>query len=69
MVRVAGINACGMGKWSPISAFQTCIPGYPSPPVSVKIFKVSIIKKNTRLIYMFNVVLVYVMRSRALVKH
>ena len=25
--RVAGINACGRGAWSEISAFKTCLPG------------------------------------------
>ena len=25
--RVAGINACGRGNWSEISAFKTCLPG------------------------------------------
>ena len=26
--RVAGINACGRGPWSEVSAFKTCLPGY-----------------------------------------
>ncbi|XP_067933331.1 host cell factor 2-like, partial [Watersipora subatra] len=38
-VRVASLNACGRSKWSPISAFRTCEPGYPSVPTNVKILK------------------------------
>lgn len=38
--RVAGINACGRGKWSEITAVKTAIEGLPSPPTSVKIMKV-----------------------------
>ena len=38
--RVAGINACGRGPWSEISAFKTCLPGYPGAPSAIKISKV-----------------------------
>ena len=37
--RVAGINACGRGGWSEVSAFVTCVPGYPGAPSSIKISK------------------------------
>lgn len=37
--RVAGINACGRGPWSEISAFKTCLPGYPGAPSAIKITK------------------------------
>jgi hypothetical protein len=37
--RVAGINACGRGPWSEVSAFVTCVPGYPGAPSSIKISK------------------------------
>lgn len=37
--RVAGLNACGKGAWSEISAFSTCMPGYPGAPSSIKITK------------------------------
>ena len=38
-LRVAGINACGRGPWSEISAFKTCLPGYPGAPSAIKITK------------------------------
>ncbi|KAK8738728.1 hypothetical protein OTU49_003645 [Cherax quadricarinatus] len=37
--RVAGINACGRGPWSEVSAFKTCLPGYPGAPSAIKISK------------------------------
>ncbi|XP_021343209.1 host cell factor 1-like isoform X2 [Mizuhopecten yessoensis] len=37
--RVAGINACGRGTFSEISAFKTCLPGYPGAPSAIKISK------------------------------
>ncbi|XP_048740513.2 host cell factor 1-like isoform X2 [Ostrea edulis] len=37
--RVAGINACGRGSFSEISAFKTCLPGYPGAPSAIKISK------------------------------
>ncbi|KAK4302417.1 hypothetical protein Pmani_025497 [Petrolisthes manimaculis] len=37
--RVAGINACGRGSWSEVSAFKTCLPGYPGAPSAIKISK------------------------------
>ncbi|RXG72654.1 Host cell factor 1, partial [Armadillidium vulgare] len=37
--RVAGINACGRGPWSEVSAFKTCLPGYPGAPSTIKISK------------------------------
>ncbi|XP_068222456.1 host cell factor 2 isoform X1 [Palaemon carinicauda] len=39
--RVAGINACGRGSWSEVSAFKTCLPGYPGAPSAIKISKSS----------------------------
>lgn len=38
--RVAGINSCGRGPWSDISAFKTCLPGFPGAPSAIKISKV-----------------------------
>lgn len=35
--RIAAINACGRGEWSDVSAFKTCLPGYPGAPCSIKI--------------------------------
>lgn len=40
-LRVAAINACGRGAWSEISAFKTCLPGYPGAPSAIKITKSS----------------------------
>ncbi|RWS07309.1 host cell factor 1-like protein [Dinothrombium tinctorium] len=40
-LRVAAINACGRGPWSEISAFKTCLPGYPGAPCAIKITKSS----------------------------
>ncbi|KAM6927629.1 host cell factor 1a [Xenentodon cancila] len=37
--RVAGINACGRGAYSEISAFKTCLPGFPGAPCAIKISK------------------------------
>lgn len=41
--RVAGINACGRGPFSEVSAFKTCLPGFPGAPSAIKISKVSIV--------------------------
>lgn len=38
--RVAGINACGRGTFSEVSAFKTCLPGFPGAPCAIKISKV-----------------------------
>lgn len=38
-LRIAAINACGRGEWSEISAFKTCLPGYPGAPSAIKITK------------------------------
>ena len=38
--RVAGINACGRGAFSEVTAFKTCLPGFPGAPSSIKISKV-----------------------------
>ena len=40
--RVAGINACGRGAFSEISAFKTCLPGFPGAPCAIKISKVKV---------------------------
>ncbi|KAF7273748.1 hypothetical protein GWI33_013567 [Rhynchophorus ferrugineus] len=37
--RVAGINSVGRGDWSEVSAFKTCVPGYPGAPSAIKIAK------------------------------
>lgn len=37
--RVAAINSCGRGPWSEVSAFKTCMPGYPGAPSAIKISK------------------------------
>lgn len=37
--RVAGINSCGRGSWSEVSAFKTCLPGFPGAPSAIKISK------------------------------
>ncbi|KAK6176595.1 hypothetical protein SNE40_014849 [Patella caerulea] len=37
--RVAGINACGRGPFSEVSAFKTCLPGFPGAPSAIKISK------------------------------
>ncbi|KAI1290869.1 Host cell factor 1 [Halotydeus destructor] len=38
-LRVAAINPCGRGPWSEISAFKTCVPGFPGAPSAIKITK------------------------------
>lgn len=40
-LRVAAINACGRGPWSEVSAFKTCLPGFPGAPSAIKITKSS----------------------------
>lgn len=35
--RVAAINSYGLGEWSDVSAFKTCLPGYPGGPCQIKI--------------------------------
>jgi host cell factor len=37
--RVAGVNSCGRGMWSEVSAFKTCLPGFPGAPSAIKISK------------------------------
>uniref|UniRef100_UPI00358E6DC9 host cell factor 1-like isoform X3 n=1 Tax=Myxine glutinosa TaxID=7769 RepID=UPI00358E6DC9 len=37
--RVAGINACGRGPFGEVSAFKTCLPGFPGAPSAIKIGK------------------------------
>ncbi|XP_038612131.1 host cell factor 2 isoform X2 [Tachyglossus aculeatus] len=37
--RVAAINGCGIGPFSKVSEFKTCIPGFPGAPSAVKISK------------------------------
>ncbi|XP_053572940.1 host cell factor 2 [Bombina bombina] len=37
--RVAAINNSGIGRFSKVSEFKTCIPGFPGAPSSVKITK------------------------------
>jgi len=38
-LRIAAINTCGRGEWSEVSAFKTCLPGYPGAPSAIKITK------------------------------
>lgn len=37
--RVAAVNSVGKSDWSEISAFKTCVPGFPSAPSAIKIAK------------------------------
>jgi host cell factor len=37
--RVAGVNSCGRCLWSEVSAFKTCLPGFPGAPSAIKISK------------------------------
>ncbi|XP_047002165.1 host cell factor 1-like isoform X2 [Schistocerca americana] len=37
--RIAAINSRGQGPWSEVSAFKTCLPGYPGAPSAIKISK------------------------------
>nr|XP_023418891.1 LOW QUALITY PROTEIN: host cell factor 2 [Cavia porcellus] len=37
--RVAAINGCGIGPFSRVSEFKTCIPGFPGAPSAVRISK------------------------------
>ncbi|CAH0562216.1 unnamed protein product [Brassicogethes aeneus] len=37
--RVAAINTVGRGDWSEVSAFKTCLPGFPGAPSAIKIAK------------------------------
>nr|XP_018917280.1 PREDICTED: host cell factor 1-like [Bemisia tabaci] len=39
--RVAALNTCGRGPWSEMSAFKTCLPGYPGAPSAIKISRSS----------------------------
>jgi host cell factor len=40
-LRVAAVNNVGRGPWSEISAFKTCLPGFPGAPSAIKITKSS----------------------------
>ena len=44
--RVSGINACGRGTFSEVSAFKTCLPGFPGAPCAIKISKVSFLLRQ-----------------------
>ncbi|CAH1153360.1 unnamed protein product [Phaedon cochleariae] len=37
--RVAAVNSVGRGEWSEVSAFKTCLPGFPGAPSAIKIAK------------------------------
>ncbi|XP_043482041.1 host cell factor 1 isoform X2 [Leptopilina heterotoma] len=39
--RVAAVNSCGRSPWSEVSAFKTCLPGFPGAPSAIKISKSS----------------------------
>lgn len=47
--RVAGVNACGRGTFSEVSAFKTCLPGFPGAPCAIKISKVGHCKRHVGL--------------------
>lgn len=38
--RVAAINTCGTGSFSDVTAFKTCMPGFPGAPSAIRISKV-----------------------------
>ena len=38
-LRVAAVNSVGRGPWSEVSAFKTCLPGFPGAPSSIRITK------------------------------
>lgn len=38
-LRICGVNACGLGPWSEVAHFKTCVPGYPGAPSAIKIAK------------------------------
>lgn len=38
-LRICGVNACGLGPWSDVAVFKTCVPGFPAAPSSIKIVK------------------------------
>lgn len=38
-LRICGVNACGLGPWSDVAAFKTCVPGFPAAPAAIKIVK------------------------------
>lgn len=44
--RVAGLNCCGRGDFSPIGEFKTCHPGFPEAPPAVKITKVQLLMQK-----------------------
>lgn len=52
--RVAGINACGRGTFSEVSAFKTCLPGFPGAPCAIKISKVSFQKLSVFTLFFFS---------------
>ncbi|KAJ8678807.1 hypothetical protein QAD02_014594 [Eretmocerus hayati] len=37
--RIAAVNSCGRSPWSEVSAFKTCLPGFPGAPSAIKILK------------------------------
>ena len=39
--RVAAMNSCGRGPFSEMTAFKTCLPGFPGAPSTIRITKVS----------------------------
>jgi hypothetical protein len=38
-LRICGVNACGLGPWSEVAHFKTCVPGFPGAPSAIKITK------------------------------
>lgn len=36
---MAAVNSLGRGPWSEVSAFKTCLPGFPGAPSAIKITK------------------------------
>ena len=39
-LRLCGVNACGLGPWSEVANFKTCVPGFPGAPSAIKISKI-----------------------------
>jgi len=48
--RVAAINSCGRGPFSEVTAFKTCLPGFPGAPSSIKISKVWHVTQMSRML-------------------
>lgn len=38
-LRMCGVNACGLGPWSEVAVFKTCLPGFPAAPAAIRIVR------------------------------